>query len=381
MKKISFTINVIFTLVFILLIICMGGISFCKFENFLISEKADYNEWTANLGTKTETKFSTSFFQKFNFINLNGLIRNILGQREMNGVIKLNNGYLLSPIGYVNDKTLNSYAENIAKVKDYLDENDIEFIYAVTPYTSSKYDPQLPSGVQDFGNDDIDRLCYFLREKGIEPLDFREELYKDGIDHYKMMYKTDHHWNTEMGFYAFRKLNEQVEEKLGIKTDPQITDFSNYNVTTYKNWHLGSNGQRTGVYFAGIDDFNLITPKFETCIERNGNIGTYESEIIYSTPLENKDYTSRYTYDSVLGRFTDYFENLDTKNDKKILLLTDSMGKAVAPFMIISYSKFHTVWANFNYKDIEEYRPDLVIILNYGVNAVNKNFSFIFPQE
>lgn len=42
-------------------------------------------------------------------------------------------------------------------------------IYAVTPYTVDKYDPQLPAGVQDYGNDNLDRFAGMLRKGGDKP--------------------------------------------------------------------------------------------------------------------------------------------------------------------------------------------------------------------
>ena len=384
--------SVSFLIVFSALVIAMGGVSIYKFQDFLISGKADYNEWTADLGSKAETKFATNFFNKFNFINLNGAVRAGLGQREMNGVVKLNNGYLLTTIGYISNEDLAPCAENIYNIQQYLSQKGIEFIYAFTPYTSSKYDTELPLGVEDFGNDNLDRLYSLLQERKIAPVDFREELYNDGIDQYTMMYKTDHHWNTEMGFYAFKKLVPLIEEKLNVTIEEELQDFSNYDVTVYKKWHLGSRGQRTGAYFAGTDDFHLITPKFETSIKSfhsirdalvskmNGEIqrGTYTSEIINFAPLKSRDATSRYTYDNTLSVLGKAFINYNARNDKRILLVSDSMGKAVGPFLVLSSSALYSA-VNVDYRVIEEFNPDIVIIIEYGQNAVARPIQFIPP--
>lgn len=391
LKNYKNNISVNFTVVFAVVVIVLAGLSFYKFVDFLINERVDYNEWSADLGRKTETKFSTSFFQKFNFINLNGLVRNIMGIREMNGVIKLNNGHLLTAIEYTEYEKLEEYAEKILQAKNYLAENGIEFIYAVTPYTSCKFDPQLPAGIEDFGNDGIDRLCEFLRKKGIEPVDFRQEFYNDGVEHYKMMYRTDHHWTTEAGFYAFCKLNEIIEQKLGVQVDEQIKDFSNYNVTKYARWHLGSRGQRTGAYFSDIDDFNLITPKFETEIEKFNTYedfykndketkGTFESIVYDLQPLKNKQMTSRYTYDFVLGnKISGFFCNKKSNNKTRIFFVADSQGKAVAPFFILAHKYF--CFGGFDCKQIETYKPDIVVMLQYGDHASRciTNFYFNLP--
>ena len=378
MKKDRKATHRFFVPMFLIFVLGLGAVSFFKFETFLITGKADYNEWNAQLGSKTETKFASNFFKKFSFINLNGFMRRVLRQREMNGVIKLNNGYLLTSIEYVDDEKLKSYAQNIKRAKDWLSDMHIEFIYAITPYTESKFDPQLPQGFEDFGNDDLDRLCHFLSESGIDTVDFRQELHDDGIDQYKMMYRTDHHWNTEMGFYAYCTLSSIIEEKLCIKIDPMLTDISNYTISTYKNWHLGSRGQRTGAFFAGMDDFDLITPKFETAIKQDGEVGSFESKIVDYEPLKTKNPMSRYTYDSVLGRSLARFENVNSGNDKRIFLVTDSMGKAVAPFLILSCKEFGANWGTFDCEEIERFKPDIVIFLQYGQNAALSGINFAF---
>ena len=51
-------------------------------------------------------------------------------------------------------------------------------------------------------------------------------------------------------------------------------------------------------------------------------------ELVYNRkPLQNKEYTSRYTYDYVLDAALGNYRNLDCKNDLKILIVTDLMEK------------------------------------------------------
>ena len=154
-----------------------------------------------------------------------------------------------------------------------------------------------------------------------------------------MMYKTDHHWTTRAGFYAYCKLEDYLTQIFQCDVDSRIGDINNYNIEVYEKWHLGSNGQRTGIYFAGIDDFELIVPKFETTIQREKTIGTMQELVYNRKPLQNKEYTSRYTYDYVLDAALGNYRNLDCKNDLKILIVTDSYGKAVNPFLIMGFSE------------------------------------------
>ena len=362
--------NYAYIAVFSVIIIGLGFLSYRKLTNFYINQEKDYNEWTPDLGSKFETDIASTFFNKFGFVNLNGAVCNALNQPCMNGVVKLNNGYLLTTLPYSSDEVLRTYADSTIRFDEYLKNRGTVLVYANTPYTSSKYDPQLPIGINDYGNDNCDRFLQMLKDAGVDTIDFRETMYDDGIDQYSMMYKTDHHWTTKAGLYAYGVLEDYVVGKTGCDVDERISDIQNYTVTTYKKWHLGSRGQRTGIYYAGIDDFDLIIPNFDTSIQNGaGTVGNMQDVMINMEPLANKDYTSRYTYDSVLGGSLGHFTNLDCKNDIKVLLITDSFGKAVAPYLAMGFAQIDYVYdadvSGVTPEFIESIDPDVVIMMYY----------------
>ncbi len=376
-----------FITIFLAVVVLPGLFSARKLLNFYINDESDYNEWTAELGTKFETDIAGSFFLKSTFIDLNGAVRKVLGQREMNGVVKLDNGYLLTTMAPCPEEDLQRYAENTAAFNDYLKERGIPLVYASTPYTSGKFDPKLPSGVDDYGNANVDRFLELLEESGVETLDFRKKMKDDGWDHYSMMYRTDHHWTTEAGFYTYGVLEDMIREKTGCEVDPRISDIGQYEVTVYEKWHLGSRGQRTGRYFGGIDDFTLILPKFETRIQApDGKTGTMPELMMSLKPLRKKDLSSRYTYDTVLGNgaYLGDYKNPQSLNDVKILILGDSFAKAVTPYLIMGFAEVSCVYNDASYSVtpslIGSYDPDIVIMLYYPEKLIPESPAFSFES-
>lgn len=370
MNKKSNISSIAFTTVFVLVIIVIGAISMGNLAKFYVNDEVDYNEWSADLGNKQETDIATTFFEKYRFVNLNGAVRNLLGQREMNGVVKLNNGYLLTTFGYVSDEYLQKCADSVAVFDRYLENRGTRLVYASVPYTSSKYDPQLPEGVSDYGNDNIDRFLKMLDTLDVDTIDFRETMHQDGIDQYDMMYKTDHHWNTEAGLYAYGKLEQYIVGQTGCDVDERISDIGNYTITTYEKWHLGSRGQRVGRYFAGIDDFDLIIPNFDTSIRNDvGEVGSMQELVINMKPLNNREYTSRYTYDRVLEKACAHYINLDCRNDLRILIISDSSSRVVCPYLMMGFHEMCFVSteniSEMSPEYIESYDPDVVIMLYY----------------
>ncbi len=375
--------NYLYIVVLGLAIFGLGVPSLGKLLNYYINDVVSYNEWTPELGNEFETNIASTFYKKMWFVNVNGAIRNVLNQPEMNGVIKLNNGYLLSPINKCSDDKIKEFVDNTVIFNEYLQEKGIQLVYAATPYTCSKYDDELPEGIEDYGNYNIDRLVFGLREAGIDTIDFREEMHNDGINQYDMMYRTDHHWTTEAGFYAYGILEDYIQDKTGCDVDSRISDISNYTVTRYNKWHLGSNGQRTGIYYAGIDDFNLILPDFNTRLQdANGNVGTMQEMMINTDPLKVKDYTSRYTYDFVLGGTCGHYVNLEAKNNVKIMVITDSFGKAVNQYLALGFKEIFYVY-NADAPDvtselIDSYNPDMVIMMYYSGNIYDDSTAYFF---
>lgn len=348
-----------------------------KAMKFWIDDGTINSEWRLDLGSKGEIEYIANFWGKSSFLNLNGFMRNLTGQREMNGIVKLNNGYLFTPYDYVSDEALEQRAASLANLNRFLSMSDTELLVAVTPDTTSKYDPQVPPGTEEYVNDNLDRLIPILEEQGINVMDFREVIHEDGIDQYTMMYRTDHHWTTRAGFYAYGKIADWIEEKTGVEVDEEIRDIENYSITTYKNWHLGSRSQRTGSLFAGIDDFDLILPEFETMLTNGEQTGTFEELFINREPFAKRDLTSCYTYDLVLESACGNYSNLLASNDLRILVVGDSFSKAVCPYLNISYREsryFYCMYLNeFTAEYIEDYDPDVVICLYYPENIFDEN--------
>ena len=385
----------LFILVFVLVVPVLGVISINYYLHFKINNELDYNEWKAELGSKLETDIASSFFRKFDFVNLNGLMRNVLLQQEMNGITKLNNGKLAEMFPDPPDVAdLTQRADKTARLRDFCESQGSRLLYVMAPYAVSPYDPQLPAGVYDASNEIDDIFLARLQEHDVDFIDLREEMHRDGIDQYDMMYRTDHHWNTHAGFYSYGKIEDWLVENTGCRVDPRISDLSQYEIETYPAHHLGMYGQRTGKYFGGIDDIELYMPKFNTLIQREGleQAGNLQSIFFHKEPLLEKDHTSRYTYDLVLGEdpfVRSRYVSPTAENDLKILVISNSFFKALAQYMISGYRDVTYVHAaETSYYTLAghlyEQQYDVVILLHEPtilMSGVTFDFLADLPQE
>ena len=358
--------------VFLVLVVVLGGITAFRYADYKINDRAgEYNNNIEALteyetvtdednadkkngggaepvarkktGSTLEAEVATTFFGKQEILDINGEVRKELGQYFMNDVYKLNNGHLTEMIDYRPDEELAKLADNIASVKGFLDGQGIPMIFVMAPFSMAKYDPQLPGGVEIYANDNADRFVAFLRERGVEVLDVRDAMYEDGIDHYDMFYRTDHHWTTAAGFYTYQKLEPWLAEHVDFVPDPRVGDLSNYTVQTWPEWHLGSYGQKTGIEFAeGADDFTLFIPNFDTQIEEFGidGSGRLEDMFYHMEYLQEKDYESRLTYDNVLGAGDLYGKicyNTLVNNEIDMLFISNSFYRALYPYLLMQF--------------------------------------------
>ena len=332
-----------------------------------------------------QTEYAVHFPFKVNLIDLNGLIRRWAGEREMNGVIKLNNGYLTETSQPAGEEQINADIDAVAQYAAYCRGLGIRVIYVQPPYKISKYDPQLPDGVSDGHNESLDKLLDGLKQKEVEVLDLRAQMFMEGINQYDLFYKTDHHWTTEGGFYAYQKIAERIASDTGTDVDPMLLDIHHYQIDNYPQWHLGSRGQRTGALFAGIDDYHLIYPAFETHIynESDQSVKSLKDALIKMEVFSDRSLQSRYTYDFAYAKCDiNELRSLDAKTDLNVLLLSDSYQEAMKAYMLLTYKEFHigNYW-RLSTSVVNQYHPDVIVIMPYGGNVGEPNSAMIFDPD
>ena len=234
------------------------GINLC---DYYVNGNIINNELTIEASTEIERDFINNFVGKYSFININGLVNDMIGQDEMNGVYKLPNEYMMTPLDKVTEEDLDYEISQIQKLNIYFEQKNIPFMYVLTPYVVSPYsNTNYVEGILDYGNQNMD---YFINHiDDVACIDMRNEFYSLGLDQYEQFYRTDHHWNTLGGFEAYKIIIGKIEETLDVVVPNNVKEIENYHIENYLNWHLGSRGQRTGELYGGSDDFKLILPNF-----------------------------------------------------------------------------------------------------------------------
>lgn len=349
-----------------------------------------------NLET-VEYTFNDSFPAKGFLITVNGGLQRMLGARNLNYRVLQNNGHLTYTI---DREEVSGFAADTLVFAEALEARGIPFVYVNAPFKVCAEDKQLPVGIEDWSNENVDDFLNILRENEVDVLDLRASMRQDGLDHYSHFYRTDHHWTAEAGFWAVSKIGQHLSLRdSSFQIDSRVTDLENYDLTVYENIFLGSAGRRVGPLFAGKDDLTLIRPKFETSFrfrsesEDMDRAGNYDETLLFMEKLtEGGDFDGA-RYNVYCGQD---FDRLDVTNlaaqqglevtgtPKRLLVFKDSFCSVVIPFLALGYDETCYVDMRLYEGDIlelvEQYRPDAVLVLYNGgaVTASNANmFEFV----
>ena len=327
---------------------------------------------------------------KGTYVNLNGLMARIIGQRYMNKRVKLENGHLAA---MVKPQDVTLPAIQLTKLYTHQKEKDKDFLYVLAPDQVPKYEDILPAGYKSYSNQNADDLLETLRKNDVPVLDLREEMLNEKIDHTDAFFVTDHHWKPETGFWAYTKIIDQLVQTGAMNPiDSVYTDINEYEIEVYKDFFLGSAGKRTGSYYAGVDDFSFIFPKFETDFSlelpsRSISLHGDFRDIAYDTSCIVYDYFSARVHDSYgHGQYGyKHYNNEMAPSDLKVLIIGDSFSRVPCTFLPLVFNSCNQFDMRYFEGDFEEcyyeYNPDVVIVLTTPASVKEKHLTYDFFND
>lgn len=308
----------------------------------------------------------------------NNLINTRIVEKEDETVVKMDNGYLSHIIEYATDSEIEGYVENIRNLKESTNK---PLIYIMAPRKGNY--STFPSNAPNNIKSNCDRFINQLKNNSIDYLDLRVPMVEQGITEEEAFFVTDHHWKPTMGFWATNEICKKLNADYDFTYDKEKLDISNYNIKTYKDMMLGSYGRKVGTYFTnyGLDDFDVITPKFDTnlihsdLIKNETRSGDFKEALLYPSHLDNSDVynTEPYTTYMDSNNTIRVIKNLNADKDAKtILMVRDSYACVVTPFLSLNCKELHIldIRRNVRVESVSDYanevNPDYILILYNG---------------
>lgn len=312
------------------------------------------------------------------WIDFNGYVMRALDRRVSNRTMRYN-GDILAGQSHL-EVDVRPLVDSIVKMRDLLRTNDIPYLFALAPCKLDRALEMLPSGTDPAKHGIYrsgDELVAGLRCQAIEVCDLTHGLTDDLEQVGRNFYRTDHHWRYEAVFSVFPRIARQIASMAGQELPDDLPEFDpqNWERVELKGNFLGSQGRRTGVGFAGKDDFIYFLPKFPTEIEyaqptrRLVKRGDFREAIVcgrLTDPGLSSYEGSRY---SVFGGEGDYLRRIihsaSAPCSLKVLIIKDSYAVPVIGFLATVFSDLEVVDPRDFKQPIGTYilgaKPDVVL--------------------
>ena len=359
-----------FFFIFILLFFCIFYIKNIFFNNFDFDNKKNIFIYNKFLNIKKElAKYNNDKFKTLKDED----------KKYKSVYITTKNVFLdLSEKSVKNGDGDNNIINYIDSFNKYLTKNNINFIYIDPPFKNSFYYDELEK--YDYYND-IDNYIEKKKqfsEKDINYISANEVLRNSEISADQLFYKTEYHWTLEAGLYFTNELVDRINNDYNYQLDKEILNKDNFLMKTYKNSYYGYYARFFGADNKYSEDFTYYIPKTKTSFKINTLNQITEGDIgkIYNTDFSKKDIIEKkeYIYNNIVGGTGELVQitNMNSDNNKKVLLIGDSYTKAMTPFLSLVFNNIDIMDLRFNSNEnniinyLEKNKPDLVLILNHG---------------
>lgn len=305
-----------------------------------------------------------------------GGVQKCLGKKQAYGsttygdVAKMSNGYSFMP---EIDADVSPMVSGMTEAKSLADEIGAGFVYVQCP--SKQLDKRFfPEGVMDCSVDKYDAMISALDASDVYYIDMKKVLESTDEDWFDYFYESDHHWRNNGAFKAYLEICNKFEAD-GISINESYLDVESYEIKEYTDVFLGSHGRMAGPIYAGLDDYELYLPKWDTSYSINVpsidmyKEGDFEQCLVHYENLEEYSY-DYYAYYAYLKE--DYelieIENKNLPDGPSVVVVRDSSAVPVSCFLSSQCSELDILDLRYledmNAIDyVREKNPDYIIYM------------------
>lgn len=332
----------------------------------LIKDDKKFSE-LENRNLKTSVKFSLKSFLDGSFqsdyekyindqfplrdkwISIKSMSEHALGKIENNGIIYGKNGELFEKFDSLDKEKLKKNVEAINIFSQrYYDKVSL----MIVPNSYEIYKENLPKNSPIIMQEEIINQIYdFL--KFSNNVDLMKELI--GNKNKYIYYKTDHHWTTYGAYLAYCSFMDSINKEKVKFDDFQKVELPNF----------------YGTYFSKAKPFNIKPDimtyyNFENLTMEIVGDKVYDSIYDYS----KEDLKDKYSLFLYGNNPLTIIKNNNIKENNKVLVIKDSFGNSLIPFLTQSYKEIHVIDLRYFTSKLSSYLKEnefenILIIYNF----------------
>lgn len=328
----------------------------------------------AEFTTSLEGRINEDLRQKYPLVNLNGAMNRALGIHTLNEVQKLHSGYLAD---FPQTGGVDVLLDKLEALSDFFREQDEPFLCVPVPEKDNFYDAQPAPGYE--GGQQIAQEFYAqLESRGVPTLNMDQVFREQGMTLEDVYFRTDHHWLPEAALVAAREILSvfQADYDPSLTSDTLAREY--WSVDVYEDWMLGSEGRRTGIHYAGVDDLSYIHPNFPTQFQvdrlfsyrvlgRDNRDNVYDLSKLEAVDLFDGDAYGLYGNNYPMA----YIRNPLAANDRRLLMVGNSFQLPVSCFLATQFTEIYILdlrtYEEGSFPEfLAQIDPDLTLLLFSG---------------
>ena len=291
------------------------------------------------------------------WISLKSINEYILGKIENNGIIYGSNGELFEKFNSLNEEKLKN---NVEVINNFAEKYHDKVSLMIVPNSYEIYKENLPKGSPIIMQEEIINEIYDF-SSFTNNIDIMKELL-DNKNSY-IYYKTDHHWTTYGAYLAYCKFIDSI--------NGNRVDFENFQEVELPNFY--------GTYYSKAKPFN-IKADIMTYYDFNNLTMEIVGDKVYDSIYDYSKESLRDKYSLFLygNNPLTIIKNKDIKNNKKILVIKDSFGNSLVPFLTQNYEEVHVIDLRHFSSKLTGYLEendfeDILIVYNFINLATDNN--------
>lgn len=240
--------------------------------------------------------------------------------------------------GDANLKVIPKYAETLNNFADKLSALGVRVISMPVPKPAAYYLQYTKNYKNSAGNvkRDMDAINKYLSDKVIS-IDSYNALLPHASEN--IYFRTDYHWTARGAYYGAQQLAQQ----LGLPFKSLEEGYTEYKRTGYLGTMYNASGNSTRL-LNDPEDFIWYDPTSNytsTSYEGINFTGGFTHSLIWKTS-ESKPSSWYYTFLGGDGYISHTISN-EVKNGRKVLVVKDSYGNALVPFLTYSFEEIFVV--------------------------------------
>lgn len=247
---------------------------------------------------------------------------------------------------------LEAYKEELEYRKKYLEERGCKFYFVIAPVKANIYPEKMPAEIFRFNKQSWgEQLNEYLEANcDVKPINVYNIL-RANKDHELLYYMIDNHWNELGAFYAATEIFKRFQK-----------DFPEIEIASLEDYNIVKSVKKIG--------------NIAQMLSGIGNYSDYTFQLIPKSGFQAQDVTPA-GYPVVKGfpYPADYEKDKEIKGSAKpkILIITDSYGVNIFPFIAEGFGRSVKIFDAWQYKLNEDLvnaeKPDIVLLIALESNV------------